>query len=107
MPAPAWPFPGTEACGGPHGRTPQPGLAQITAVRCSPPGGTGSPVLALALKPCPLPWGDSPACGDAYLPHQVLDTAQPALDAGSVQRCLSHVVAPAPLWAQPRVRAGA
>ena len=42
MTPPAWPFPGTEACRGPHGRTPQPGLAQITAVRCSPPGGTGS-----------------------------------------------------------------
>lgn len=35
-----------------------------------------------------------------YLPHEVLDTAQLALDAGSVQQGLSHIIAPVPLWAQ-------
>lgn len=48
-----------------------------------------------------------PACraagtggGQAHLPHEVLDAAQPALNAGSVQEGLPHVVAPVPLWAQ-------
>lgn len=35
-----------------------------------------------------------------YLPHEVLDTAQLALDAGSVQQGLPHIIAPVPLWAQ-------
>lgn len=36
----------------------------------------------------------------AHLPHKVLDAAQLALDAGSVQQRLPHIVAPVPLWAQ-------
>lgn len=47
--------------------------------RCSPPEGTGCPVLALALKPCAVPWGNGLACeGSAYLPHQVWNVTQPA-----------------------------
>ena len=50
-------------------------------------------------------WAQPSLQGGAYLPHKVLNAAQPPLDAGSVQQRLSHVVSPAPLWAQPRVGA--
>lgn len=65
--------------------------------------------------PCTLPWplgrqypSKSPCYGRrvtgvgqwAHLPHEVLDTAQLALNAGSVQQGLPDVVAPVPLWAQ-------
>lgn len=38
----------------------------------------------------------------AHLPHKVLDAAQLALDAGSVQQCLPHVIAPVPLGGHQR-----
>lgn len=52
-------------------------------------------------------WARPSLQGGAYLSHKVLNAAQLALDAGSVQQRLSHVVSPAPLWAQPRTGAEA
>lgn len=53
--------------------------------------------------PLESPWRGPPGGGagwQVYLPHEVLDAAQLALDAGSVQQGLPHIIAPVPLWAQ-------
>lgn len=85
----AWPVPTTR-------QSPE-GLAGPAARCCLP-----SPPLGAGSGP-----SESPCCthrvegrAQAHLPHEVLDAAQLALDAGSVQQGLPHIVAPVPLWAQ-------
>lgn len=62
-------------------------------MRSQAPWGNGAPAVA--------PWGGENGVR-AHLPHKVLDAAQLALDAGSVQQRLPHVIAPVPLRGHQR-----